>query len=296
MSLGRCAAFYEAAGYIVERTASASWYNASSRIYRSLPDARCIDPTEDELRELLVSRRLLGLEFANRQGRGFASRRYCARGSYDERSLHRTFQQSVRKGRAACVARELSFDELWRFGMPINLDVRARRRWVDPHLVEPAQWRRYCEAGNASPGTVVYGCFAGSELASWINGVVEERTCYGLQMMSRADLRPLRPNNVLYYEFTRAMLARDDVDCVTAGLESVPPVGRIDRFKRYAGYIKEPCHFAATLHPLVGSLLLTRPAAPFLGLARHLVVAESRLGRVRDLALLAKGSLVRKAP
>ncbi len=292
MSRGRCAAFYEAAGYIVARTACASWYNASSWIYRSLPGSRCIDPTEDELRELMLSRRLLGVEFANRRGRGFASHRYRARGDYDERSLHRTFEQGVRRGRAACVARELSFDELWRFGLPVNLDVRARR-WVDPHLVEPAQWKRYCEAGKATPGMAVYGCFAGDELASWISGVVEEGTCYGIQMMSRADLRPLRPNNLLYYEFTRAMLARDDVDCVCTGLESTPPAGKIDRFKRYAGYSKEPCHFAAAVHPLIGSTLRTRPAAPFLRSARRLVAAQSRLWRACDLALLAHKSLDR---
>jgi hypothetical protein len=292
MSTGQCAAFYEAAGYVVVRTASASWYNASSRIYRSLPDSRCIEPTQEELRTLLVSRRLLGVEFATRQGRGYRCHYYCARSGYDERVLHRTFQQSVRRARAACTVRELSFDDLHRLGAPVNHDVRARRRWVDPHLIDPTLWRRYCDAGKATPGVVVFGCFAAGELASWIAGVVEDRTCYGLQMMSRADLRSLRPNNLLYYQFTTAMLARDDVNCVNTGLEPTPPAGNMDRFKRYAGYSKEPCQLAAAIHPAVGAILLGRAGGPLLALGRRFSPPESRLGRVEALATKARASQV----
>jgi len=289
MTEGCCAAFYETAGYPVVRTASTNWYAASSRIYHSLPDSRCIDPSEDEINGLLVSRRLIGVQFASHD-RGEASHLYCARGDYDERSLRRTFQQSVRKARVHCTVTEIGFDDLWRLGKRVNDDVRARRLWVDPHLIDPLLWRRYCDAGKQTPGIVVFGCFVAGELASWIIGGIEEQTCYGLHMMSRADLRSLRPNNLLYYEFTRAALNRDDVECVNTGLEVAPPVGKLDRFKRYAGYRKEPCHFAAALHPLLGAVFLKRTGRSLLRLGRRLLAAESRLGRLRALAERARAS------
>jgi hypothetical protein len=200
--------------------------------------------------------------------------------------MHRAFRQNVLRGMEACEVRELDFDEVERLGPAVNAEALARRGSSDPRFLDPGHWRRFCAAGRTSPGAGALGSFHAGRLASYLVYVVDAETCHGLHMLSSDWGRPHRPNHLLYFEFTRRMIARPDVACVSTGLRPVPAAGEIDRFKRQAGYRTEPCRLAAVLHPAVERVLLARPAAALL--AR---VADARLRRVRAVADMARASL-----
>jgi hypothetical protein len=289
------ARFYRAAGHQVADAAGATWVDASPRIWQSLPGIRLIDPPREALRALLRRRRLAGVQFATDAEYGLPSCAYEVRDKeYGPRSTSRTFRQNLRKGAAACDVRELGFDELARIGLPVNRDALARRGYRDPRFLDPARWRAFCEAGGSAPGAGALGSFCDGRLASYLLYLVDGGTCHGLHMFSSTWARPRRANHVLYYEFTRRLIGRADVVCVSTGLGAYPPAGEIDRFKREAGYRAEPCRLAVVLHPVVERLLLTRPQAALLRLAGGIRRGHPGITRARAVVEIARATAARR--
>jgi hypothetical protein len=95
---------------------------------------------------------------------------------------------------------------------------------------------------------------------------------------------------VLYYEFTRRMIGRADVRCVSTGLGAHPPAGEIDRFKRHAGYLAEPCRLAIVLHPAVERILLSRPQAALLRIGETVHRDHAGLARARAVVEIARAT------
>jgi hypothetical protein len=292
MSEDLLARFYRAAGYRVIHSERGTWFDASSRVYQSLPGVKLIDPAREELRSLLRRHRLAGVQYATGAQYGLPSYAYAVRDKrYGLSSTSRTFRQNVLKGARECEVRELGFDELERIGLPVNRDALGRRGYRDPRFLEPDRWRRYCAAGLSTPGAGALGSFRGGALAAYILHVVDQGICHGLHMFSSQWARPHHPNHVLYYEFTRRMISLPDVDCVSTGLKPYPAAGEIDRFKRQAGYRTEPCRLAVVLHPAVERLLLSSPQAALLRISGKVPRWESATTRMRAVAEIARATL-----
>jgi hypothetical protein len=286
------ARFYRAAGHRVLHTESAAWFDASSRVFQSLPGMRLIDPSREELRSFLRRHRLAGVQFATAAEYGLQSYGYAVRDKdYGSASPSRTFRQNIQKGAEVCEVREIDFDEMERIGLPVNRDALARRGYRDPRFLEPDRWRRYCEAGRLTPGAGALGSFYRGTLAAYLLYFVDQGICHGLHMFSSEWARPHHPNHVLYYEFTRRMITRSNVHCVSTGLKPHPPAGQMDRFKRQAGYRSEPCRLAVVLHPALESLLLSRPQAALLRLVGRIRRDDPRGARVSAVADIARATL-----
>jgi hypothetical protein len=110
-------------------------------------------------------------------------------------------------------------------------------------------------------------------------------------MFSTEWARPHHPNHVLYYEFTRRMITRSDMHCVSTGLKPHPPAGQMDRFKREAGYRTEPCRLAVVLHPALEPLLLSRPQTALLRVAVRVRRNHPGISRIRAVADIAQATL-----
>lgn len=286
------ARFYRAAGHRVIHSENATWFDASPRIYQSLPGVKRIDPPLEEVRSLLRRERLAGIQFATDAEYGIPSYAYEVRDKdYGLASTSRVFRQNVLKGARECEVREIDFVELERIGLPVNQDALARRGYRDPRFLLPDRWHRFCQAGASTPGAGALGSFCGGTLAAYILHFVDRGICHGLHMFSSEWARPHHPNHVLYYEFTRRMIARSDVDCVSTGLKAHPPAGQMDRFKRQAGYRTEPCRLAVVLHPTVERLLLSRPQAALLRIAGRIRRDEPAVTRIRAVVDMARATL-----
>jgi hypothetical protein len=277
------AGFYRATGHRVVDAAGAIWFDASPRIWQSLPGVKLLDPPRDALRDLVRRHRLAGVQFATAAEYGLPSCAYAVRDKgYGPPSISRTFRQNLRRGEARCEVREIGFDELGACALPVNRDALGRRGYRDPRFLDPDRWRRFCAAAASSPGAGALASFCGDRLASYLLYVVDRGTCHGLHMLSGGWARPERANHLLYYEFTRRMIGRPDVGCVSTGLGAHPPAGEIDRFKRGAGYHPEGCRLAVVLHPAVERILLSRPQAALFRVGERL---GDRPGLVRARAV-----------
>jgi hypothetical protein len=292
MTGDRLARFYREAGHRVIESAGATWFDASPRVFQSLPGSRLVDPPREELGRFVRSERLAGVQFATGAEYGLSSCAYAVREKgYGLESTHRAFRQNVVRGMEECEVRELDFGEVERLGPAVNAEALARRGTRDPRFLDPVRWRRLCAAGRTSPGAGALGSFHAGRLAAYLVYLVDSGTCHGLHMLSSDWGRPHRANHLLYFEFTRRMIARPDVACVSTGLRPIPAAGEIDRFKRQAGYRTEPCRLAAVLHPAVRRVLLSRGTAALLARLADARPGDARIRRLRAVADMARASL-----
>jgi hypothetical protein len=262
------AQFYETAGYQVIRTKTGYWYSLSPYIYQSLPPNHLIDPSEEELEQLFRQSKLLGAQFPSFRNAGTETGFFVVRDKgYGLHFTQRQFRQHVQKGMRHCEVREIDFDDLYRHDMSVNQDAMARRKYKMPRFTDPKLWRRFCDAGKNTPGAGTKGSFIQGKLASYLMYFLADKTCHGLHMMSRADMRAYCPNHALYYEYTKELISREGVEAVTTGFQAVPPLGQVDQFKRHAGYQKEIFYISLVLRPAIESLLLNRMTDAVLSIA-----------------------------
>jgi hypothetical protein len=289
MNADNFARFYAAAGLKVISTASGYWYSASPLIYNSLPPTLARDPSAAELGSLFREHRLAGVQYPTLRPSGMPCANFVVRDkAYGLGSLQRQFRQHVQKGMAECEIREIPFEMLYESGFPINRAAMARRGFRIPYLVEPARWLKFCEAGQTTPGAGALASFVGENLAAYLIYFIADGTCYGLHMLSHPEMWAHQPNHVLYYAFTKELIARPDIQAVSIGLQSLPAPKTIDQFKRHAGYVPEPCYVSIALRPAARLLLQNRATARLLASAAPLMERNPQLKRMRLVVTAAK--------
>lgn len=287
MTEEQLAEFYAWSGYRVLHSESGFWYSASPSIYHNLPLSEARDPTRAELKELFRRHRLFGVQFPS-HSTGLATARYILRDKhYGLQSLQRQFRQHVRTGMKHCEIREIDFEQLHASGMRVNRDAMSRRVYHPPQFVDPSRWKQFCDAGSRAAGIRVLSATVDGELASYLVFAVVGETAYGLFMLSRADLRPFRPNHLLYHVFARDQIARPEVKAVSVGLQSVPAPRDIDHFKRHAGFTAEPCYVCAVLSPFARAVIQNPASRWALRVLADKVPGNPHVQRQRLVAIMA---------
>jgi len=99
-------------GHSVVRTTSSYWYDKSSRVYQAFPYHWVINPTEEELIDLLRKKRAIALRYSTPVGSVSGCISYHV--VYDEPSytldgLDRRSRQNIRKGLKNCRVEPISF-------------------------------------------------------------------------------------------------------------------------------------------------------------------------------------------
>ena len=278
--------FYRSAGFRVARTSSADYLVPGSHLYHGFPIGPRPLPAADEIAALCHHPRILGVEVINDRGIGVPSGLWAQRDpSYGTRSLQRQFRQHVDHAQATQTVREIGFDDLYRWGLAANRETLRRQQRDDLYFSGDRQWRQLCDAGRRSPGAGVFATFSADELTAYMVYFVVGDTCYGLFSKSLTEARKIGANHLLYFVYTQTMLRRPGITGVTAGLQTIPPLATVDRFKRHAGYSLEPHHTAVFLRPWFRALLQSRLTAAGLRASARLLGPKpglTRLEAVRD--------------
>jgi hypothetical protein len=240
-------------GYRVEETPHGIWIGISHGFFNRVPLYETTPPTEEELHTLFRRYPILGVHYAAEAGsQGKASHNFFVRDrDYDLKDLHPKSRKGVRRGLENCQVRPMSFDELHRLGMPLNLDTLARQGRDDPIFSDPNRWARFCQAGEQVEGAQAWGAFVADELAAYVvllrmGEVVDIR-----YQMSRTDLMKLYPNPALNFIVTQTMICTPGVEAVYSGSPWLTTSKGLDDYKRYMGFDKEPVVFVVRLRPVV---------------------------------------------
>ncbi len=251
------AKFCRLIGYKVEETPRGVWIGPSHGFFNRVPLFETGPPTQDELRTLFRRYPTVGVNYAAEPGsRGKVSHNYFVRNpNYDLKALKSKGRWSVRKGLENCEVRTISFDELHRLGMPLNLDTLARQGRDDSIFSDPDRWASLCRAGAKTESAQAWGAFVGDQLATYIVLIRTGKVVNLLYSNSRTDLMNFHPSSALFFTVIQTMMQTPGVEAVYNGPDWLTTDRGLDRFKQRMGFETEAVVFVVQLRPVVRRVL-----------------------------------------
>lgn len=292
MNNAQLARFLRCIGHQVEETANGIWDGVGYGFERRLPVYELTPPSEVEERFLFGRRPVVGLYYSLAQGsQGRAGGIYFVRNAdYSIPQLDMKERRKTRRGLENCQIRQMGFDELYRLGMPLNLETLARQNRDERLFSDPEHWARFCRTGAEVEGAQAWGSFFGKELATYtvlfrLGDVVNI-----MYTMSRTELMKHHSSPALTFTVTQTMIRTPGIRAVCYGPEGLSGTIGLDEYKQRMGYQKEPVRFIVQLRPVVRFALLnqtTRQLFTALGRLRPSSDVYQRVQNILDIAALS---------
>jgi hypothetical protein len=287
MSPDEITSFFAAQGSTVIKTTSCSWFNDyhQNQVYQSFPMHRLISPSRDELREVFakapgaVALRFIGP--ANSKGK--ESFIWLRRGPYALEDLSPNTRSRIRRGLKRCEIKPLQFEELESKAWDAHRDTTKRHGYGEPSSLGVYSRLDDCAAYEA------WGSFVGDALAAFAVTMRVEDWAHIIVNRSATAYLGSYANNVLIFSVVSELLARDEVNVVSYGIEGLVTHDSLDRFKSSMGFTREPVRQRIVLKPLLKPLVNPLTVAPITALA-ELMRNNLRLQRLAGFCRLASRS------
>src|SRR5690349_909539 len=154
-------------GHDVVRTATSYWHSQSMRVYQAFPYHWRIEPQEEELRELMVCHRLVGLRYSLPADATAGTPSYhvvYTKPGYNLDCLGSWARKNVRRGLRECRVEPITFERYLREGWELRVDTLARQRRRVKETKE--QWQRQYAAASDLPGFEIWAAMVGARLAA----------------------------------------------------------------------------------------------------------------------------------
>jgi hypothetical protein len=242
-------------GYRVVRTRSSYWYEADLRVYQAFPYHWVIEPSERELRGLLVGNNAIALRYSTpvTSPRGKVSYHVvCDDPAYDLPSLGRQTRQNVRRGREYASIEQIPISRLASEGWRLRRDSLERQGRLGAETEE--WWQRLCTSAEDLPGFEAWGAIHGGELvASFLAFTCDHTFTLPHEQSASAHLEH-RTNNAIFFAVTQEAFRRPSISEVFFCLDSLDAPASMDQFKFRMGYRAKPVRQRVVFHPLLAPL------------------------------------------
>ena len=243
-------------GHRVVRTRSTYWVDAGPRVFQAFPYHWVIQPTEDELRKFQYKENVIGLRYSTPLEAEKGSCSYHVvyeRATYELKDVDPSIRAKVRRGLEACRVGPIPLERYAREGWSIELDTQKRQ---GRHCRrDRAWWERMVGAAVGLDGFEAWGAEVEGKLAAGLMFVRVDDCVTLLYQQSHSDYLPLRVNNALLFDTTRALVARPGVHLIHNGLHSLDAPASVDQFKKRLGYTIKPVRQRVMFHPLLAPCL-----------------------------------------
>jgi hypothetical protein len=271
-------------GYQVVRTPSSYWYEAGSRVYQAFPYHRVIQPTEQELSELLRRQRAIALRYSTpvTAAQGKVSYHVVSEVPYELESLPRRARQNVRRGLKYARIELISLARLATEGWRMRLDSLNRQGRTGAE--SQAWWQRLCLSAEDLPGFEAWGALHNGQLvASFLAFSYDDCYTFPYQQSASSALKN-RVNNAIFYEVTHQALQRPGISRAFFCLQSLDAPCSVDEFKFRMGFTAEPVRQRVVFHPWL---------APFFNKASYAVVKHILDRQPENVALAKAEGMIR---
>jgi hypothetical protein len=269
--------FYKNAGFKVYTSQSGEWCELQHGMLISIPYHLLIDPTNEELDNLLKESGAWGVRYPTWVDKyGFLSElEICDHFGYDLQFLEHKFRNRVVKGQKNCEIRPVSIQELKDEGLKLNLRTLERQKRNDPKA-NKEYWHKICDGLDKTSGVNIFGAYHQGRLASYVVTLETPLMTEMIIQNSDSELLNYCPNNLLTYYVTWYNLTkRNDPVPVCYGLGSLEETHSLDHYKQGMGYIMQP--IKQRLYFRKSVRLFLRPSLLYLGnmINNHIVKGKS---------------------
>jgi hypothetical protein len=238
-------------GYQVIRTKSSYWYNAGPRVFQAIPNGWIIQPSETELRNLLISQRGLALRYSTPldSPEGLVSYHVDLYPLYNLDLISTKARNGVRHGLKNTNVEPISFKRLAEEGW--NLQRSTLERQGRLSSMTQAEWIKLCLAAENLPGLVAWGGIVAGELAASIVTVRIDDTYYVPYAQSLYNFLGMHVNNAVFYVATCDMLNQPGIKKIFWSLHSLDAPDSINEFKFRMNFHATPVRQRVVLHPFL---------------------------------------------
>jgi hypothetical protein len=237
-------------GHRVIRTPSSYWCDQGPRVYQAVPHHWRVQPSEQELRQLLLGERVIALRYSTpiEAAHGKASYHVVLEGAgYGLERLSANARSTVQRGLKRCRVAPIPLNRLAAEGWRLQSDTQERQGRVGS--LDPKRWERLTLAAQDLPGFEAWGALVHGDLAATILTACVDGVCYMLYPQSHRDYFASYVNNALAYTVTHEMLSRPGVEAIFYGLHSLDAPASVDEFKFRMGYVARPVRQRVLFHP-----------------------------------------------
>lgn len=242
-------------GHHVVRTTSSYWYDAGPRVFQAFPYHWVIEPSETELRRLILENNGIALRYSAPFSAVHGKVSYhvvCDDPGYDLSSLPRQARQNVKRGLKRARIEPIPLNRLAHEGWIIRQETLQRQGRSGAETEE--WWHRLCFSAQDLPGFEAWGAMIDGQLvASFLAFKCEDYYKLLLEQSATAHLES-RVNNAIFYSVTNKVFKRNGISHVFYGLHSLDAPERLDQFKFRMGYTPRPVRQRVIFHPLLAPL------------------------------------------
>jgi hypothetical protein len=237
-------------GHRIIETESSFWYDQGPRVYQAFPYHWSIQPSEQELRKLLIGEKAVGLRYSTSLDTTWGKISYHVvlnDTSYTLEMLSANARSVVRRGLKSCQVQRISMERLALEGWRLQYDTLERQSRASSQT--QAEWQRICLAAQDLPGFEAWAATIDGELAAAMLTAQVDDVWYILYPLSHRQYLRRYVNNALSYIFTQEIMSRPGVKTIFSGLHSLDAPDSIDRFKFRMGYTAMPVRQRVIFHP-----------------------------------------------
>jgi hypothetical protein len=241
-------------GHTIYRTESSYWYDAGPRTLQAFPFYWLIQPSEAELRKLMLSKGILSLRYSApiTAPVGKASYHIELLSPYTLEMLKPHARNGVKKGQATFHVEQIPFARLADEGWLLQRDTIERQDRLSSMKQET--WQRICLAAEGLSGFEAWGAIADGELAGALfTARVDDVFCVPYAL-SRTKYMREHVNNVLFFDTCCNLLSRPDVRKIFFTVQSLDAPESVDEFKFRMSFTPKPVRQRVVLHPLLTPL------------------------------------------
>jgi hypothetical protein len=252
-------------GRHVVKTPSSYWYNAGARVFQAFPFHWIIQPSETELRDLMVSQRIVAIRYSTplASQAGMVSYHVVVGNPYSLEMLPHQARTNIRKGLKHCNVEPISFSRLAEEGWLLQQDTITRQG--RNNSMSQDEWKKICLSAEHLPGFEAWGAIVNGELAATLlTARIDDRFCVPYAQCNRNFL-DLRVNNALFYVVSCELLSREGISGIFFSLHSLDAPESVNEFKFRMGFSPLPVRQRVVFHPLF---------TPFANRESHRVVSS----------------------
>jgi hypothetical protein len=245
-------------GYKVVQTPSSYWAQLGPRVLQAIPYHQSIEPSFDELNDLLKEHRAISLRYSApwSASTGMASYHVVlTRNDYSLLSIPKKARYDVRRGMADANIEPITFTMLADEGWQLRVDTLQRQGRVRAETLQ--YWQRLCQSADGLAGFETWGTLIKGRLVASLVAFTMGDCCSILYQQSLTDYLSLGVNNALAYVFTTDVLKRPGNPWIFYGLHSLDAPPSVDEFKFRMGYTAKPVRQRVVFHPWMRPLMNT---------------------------------------
>lgn len=249
------AEWYRRQGHRVIRTESSYWFDAGPRVFQAFPFGWLIEPSEQELSDLLMKNGIMALRYSTplEATKGKISYHVTLNNPYTLDLLRSQARNAVRRGMKKCEVMQVPFERIAGEGWKLQHDTLDRQGRADS--MSEAQWQKVCLSAIGLEGFEAWSAVVDGELAACLIICRIDDTFYVPYAFSHRKFLDLYVNNALFFSVSFNLLAREGISGIFFTVQSLDAPKSVDEFKFRMGFHAKAVRQRVAFNPLLKSLI-----------------------------------------